>query len=96
MTEKIEIENQKALEEADKARLQALEEKDQGLVMEYTEDDCFIVKHDGAVLTNVPVWCEDAEDACLYRAYSWVQPLIEKVYALGKQDGYLEGLREAK
>jgi hypothetical protein len=59
--------------------------------MEYTEDDRFIVKHYGAVLTNVPVWCEDAEDACLYRAYSWVEPLIEKVYKLGKKDGYLEG-----
>jgi membrane protein involved in colicin uptake len=89
--DKAKAEKQKALEEAEKARLQALKEKEKGLVMEYTEDDRFIVKHCGAVLTNVPVWCEDAEDACLYRAYSWVQPLIEKVYKLGKKDGYLEG-----
>ena len=89
--DKAKAEKQKALEEAEEARLQALKEKDQGLVMEYTEDDRFIVKHDGAVLTNVPVWCEDAEDACLYRAYSWVEPLIEKVYKLGFDDGYREG-----
>lgn len=89
--DKAEAEKQKVLEETEKARLQALREKDQGLVMEYTEDDRFIVKHDGTVLTNVPVWCEDSEDACLYRAYSWVQPLIKKVYKLGFDDGYSEG-----
>jgi hypothetical protein len=86
-------------EEAEKNRLKAPEVADRGLTIEYTgedEEEYCIIKHNGIILKEVPVWCEDAEDACLYRAYSWVLPLLDKVYALGKKDGYLEGLREAK
>jgi hypothetical protein len=86
-------------EEAEKNRLKAPEVADRGLTIEYTgedEEEYCVIKHDGIILEEVPVWCEDAEDACLYRAYSWVLPLLDKVYALGKKDGYLEGLREAK
>jgi len=84
-------------EEAKKNRLKAPEVADRGLTMEYTgedEEEYCIIKHDGIILEEVPVWCEDAEDACLYRAYSWIEPLLHKVYALGKKDGYLEGLRD--
>jgi hypothetical protein len=26
--------------------------------------------------------------------FEWIEPLLHKVYALGKKDGYLEGLRD--
>jgi hypothetical protein len=97
--EKAKEEAEKAKKEAEKNRLKAPEVADRGLTIEYTgedEEEYCIIKHNGIILKEVPVWCEDAEDACLYRAYSWVLPLLDKVYALGKKDGYLEGLREAK
>jgi hypothetical protein len=89
--EKAKEEAEKARKEkAEKNRLEALGVADRGLTTEYTgegEEECCIIKHNGIILEVVPVWCVDAEDACLYRAYSWVLPLLDKVYALGYKDG---------
>ncbi|CAB4144753.1 hypothetical protein UFOVP457_67 [uncultured Caudovirales phage] len=50
------------------------------------EQDHLIVRYDGKLLAGCP---EGASTI-----FEWVEPLLHKVYALGKQDGYLEGLRD--
>jgi hypothetical protein len=78
--------------EAAEAKAKALEVVEKGLTIEYSEaeepdEEYCIIKHNGVVIKEVPVWCGDPEDASLYRAYSWVLPLLEKVYQLGLEDG---------
>lgn len=60
------------------------------------EGHLFVVTYDGAVVAEELANCRYPEDATTSRAFKWVEPLLHKVYALGKKDGYLEGLREAK
>jgi hypothetical protein len=56
-----------------------------------TQSHLFIVAHDGVGLVRERVDYMTREETL-----KWVEPLLRKVYALGKKDGYLEGLREAK
>jgi hypothetical protein len=58
-------------------------------------ESLFTVTHDGVIIAKEATWSECPEDATLGRDFKWVEPLIKKVYALGKKDGYLEGLRGA-
>jgi hypothetical protein len=62
---------------------------------EYKEN-LFIVSHNGVVIAEEATSCEEPAYASLNRQFDWIEPLLHKVYALGKKDGYLEGLREAK
>jgi hypothetical protein len=59
-------------------------------------ESLFTVTHDEVIIAEEATWSESPEDATLGRDFKWVEPLLHKVYALGKKDGYLEGLREAK
>jgi hypothetical protein len=57
-------------------------------------ESLFTVTHDGVLLAEEATWSESPKDATLGRDFKWVEPLLHKVYALGKKDGYLEGLRD--
>jgi hypothetical protein len=90
---------EKAKEEAEKARLQAKKEEDLGLKIEtvWNEEEgesLFTVTHDEVIIAEEATWSESPEDATLDRDFKWIEPLLHKVYALGKKDGYLEGLRD--
>lgn len=58
------------------------------------EGHLFVVTHNDKVVAEELSNCRYPEDATTFRAFKWVEPLLNKVYALGKQDGYLEGLRD--
>lgn len=75
-------------EAEEKARKEA--EAVKGLKVETVNGD-LIVTHHGKVILEEPTWTDAPEDANLNRAFAWVQPLIEKVYKLGFDDGYSEG-----
>ncbi len=75
-------------EAEEKARKEA--EAVKGLKVETVNGD-LIVTHHGKVILEEPTWTDAPEDANLNRAFAWVEPLIEKVYKLGFDDGYSEG-----
>ncbi len=58
--------------------------KDHGLSKD-DYDDYLIVKHNGKVIAFHSDRMEP-EDVRFYRDLSWIHPLLEEVYELGKQD----------
>jgi hypothetical protein len=61
---------------------------------EKERESLFTVTHNEVIIAEEATSCEEPAYASLNRQFSWVEPLLHKVYALGKKDGYLEGLRD--
>ena len=88
--EALKVRKKEAEDKAEREKLEREAEAVKGLKVETVNGD-LIVTHHGKVILEEPTWTDAPEDANLNRAFAWVQPLIEKVYKLGFDDGYSEG-----